>query len=854
MRAALAAHDTTLRQAIAAAKGFLFKHTGDGVMAAFASPRAAIEAAVTAQRRLELPVRMGVCTGEAERRDDDYFGPPVNRAARIMAAGHGGQILLASSTAAMLDDLDLVDLGDYRLRGLAQRQRLFQVKADGLRDGFPPLSTLDSNAGNLPTPATGMLGREKELARITSLLDEARLVTLTGVGGVGKTRLMLEAASLVVSNYPDGAWLCELAAMGEPDAVVHTVAAVLGISQQPGQTLVQSLVETLSNRRLLLVLDNCEHLIEPVAALVRQLLSRCPRLSVLATSREALSVEGERAQSVPPLATSAGRDSPAVALFVERACAVASNFDPARDLDSVIEICRRLDGIPLAIELAAARVRAMSARQIRDRLDERFRLLGGSHRALGRHQTLAQAVQWSYDLLNAKERMALARAAVFAGGFTLEGAEAVCAGEGVDSADVLDLVDSLLRKSLLTVEDSGDVARYGMLETIRQFAVEHGSDELEAARARHAAYFAGESDRRFAQWRSPDQVEAYRWLELDMDNLRVAFHWALDRREVDSAARIASNVGDMARFIMREEAANWAAEIVDLARAARHGRLIVLLTWAASSAWAYQRFDETERFAREAIGLLGDAHFEPFVWAYTDLAMVATFKGDGAAASEMVRTGAAHPADAHDRFCAACVPFQLSLIGSNEEAMRVADEALALATTAGVPSSVTLACLGKGLAFAKAEPAKALVALEEGRSIARRSRNHFWEGLIAINIANLQAKAGEPRAALESFRDLMTTSGGLRDAIFVSAGLTALILLFDRLGRGQSAATLNGALPKLIERGANFDELGAAITHTRAVLGDAAVDAAIRRGAAMTLSDASEFARSEIEKALKQLP
>jgi predicted ATPase len=601
-----------------------------------------------------------------------------------------------------------------------------------------------------------------------------------------------------------------------------------------------------------LVPDNCEHLIEPVAALVRQLLARCPRVSVLATSREALSVDAERTLSVSPLATSAGSASPAVALFVERARAVASGFELARDPGAVLEICRRLDGIPLAIELAAARVRAMSPRQIRDRLNERFRLLGGSGRALGRHQTLEQAVQWSYDLLSETERAALVPVSVFAGGFTLEAAEAVGVGDGIEVAEVLDLVDSLLRKSLLTIEDSGDIVRYGMLETIRQFATDRGSGELEAARARHTVYFADETDRRFAEWLSPHQLEAYRWLELDMNNLRVAFRWALDRGDVDSAARIASNIGDMARFILRDEATNWAAEVVDVARTLRHRRLVVLLTWAASSAWAFQRLEEARRFGREALELLDDPAFDPFAWIFVDLAQVAIFEGDETAAVELTSAGAAHSADAHDRFCMAFLPAMLARTNRYEEAMRVADAALEQAKAAGVPSSIAVACWAYGLAFAPSDTSRSLSAWQSGLALARRSGNRFWETVIAIEIANLQAEAGEGKAALISFCELLAMSGGLRDSFFVASGLSALVLLFDRLGRSEAGATLYGALPKLIERGAFLEGLEEALVRARSRLGDAAFEAAIRVGAAMTLQEASQFARAEIEKALRE--
>jgi class 3 adenylate cyclase len=394
MRADLARHDATLREAIEGHGGWLFKHTGDGMLAAFPAARPAIQAAIAAQRLLKLPVRMGVCTGEAELRDNNYFGPTLNRAARIMDAAHGGQVLVAAVTAAIAEDAGLVELGEYRLRDLSQPERLYQVRAEGLKDRFPALRTLDTSPGNLPVQATSFLGREHDQAEVAEMLGRVRLLTLTGVGGVGKTRLALQVAAELSPEYPDGAWLVELAAVGDPSATGHAVAGTLGITQQPGMTIEQSVAARLTRRELLLVLDNCEHLIEAVALLAHDIVTHCPNVRVLATSREALMVDGEQIWPVPSLGFREGASSPAVALFMERARAVAPRFELGGDAGVISEICRRLDGIPLAIELAAARMRAMSPLQIRDRLDERFRILtGGSRRALERHQTLRHAVQ-----------------------------------------------------------------------------------------------------------------------------------------------------------------------------------------------------------------------------------------------------------------------------------------------------------------------------------------------------------------------------------------------------------------------------------------------------------------------------
>src|SRR6476620_3996496 len=387
MRAALLEHDDVLRAAIEEHEGFLFSHTGDGVVAAVSSPRSAVDAAIAAQQALELPVRMGIATGEAELRDGDYCGAVLNRAARVMAVGHGGQILVADSTAGLLSGVDLVDLGPRRLRDVPNPITVFQLRAPGLRIEFPPLRALDTSPGNLRPAATSLIGRESEVSEVQAALHQHRLVTLTGVGGVGKTRLATEVAARLADEFPDGVWVFELAAVTDPAAVPDAVAAVLGITQQPGKSTAQSVAAALEGRVRLLVFDNCEHVRDAAADLIEAILAQSSTVKVLATSREGLGVGDEQVWPVPSLDLSGGIDSAAVNLFVERAHSVAPRFSMATpdEAGAVVEICRRLDGIPLAIELAASRMASMTASEVRDRLDDRFKLLVGSRRGLERH-------------------------------------------------------------------------------------------------------------------------------------------------------------------------------------------------------------------------------------------------------------------------------------------------------------------------------------------------------------------------------------------------------------------------------------------------------------------------------------
>ena len=624
MRRALAAHDAVLRSAIESHAGSVFKHTGDGVAAAFPSAHDAVEAAVQAQRELALPVRMGIATGEAFEDNGDYFGPVVNRAARVMSAGHGGQILVASSTGMILNHTDLVDLGEHRLRDLSTLERLYQVRADGLQSVFPPLRTIDGVPGNLPVQTTSFVGREVELNEVIEFVREHRLVTLTGVGGVGKTRLAVQAAAQLVTEFPDGVWLVELAPLGDPSAVPDAVATALGITPQASAPVALSIAQALSGRKMLIVLDNCEHLLEPAAALIDAILHRTQAIHLLATSREGLRAHAEQLWPVPSLDIQHGSASSAVQLFIDRARAAHPAFDvddPA-ELSTVEEICQRLDGIPLAIELAAARMVSMGAADIRDRLGDRFRLLTGSRHGLERHHTLRHAIAWSYDLLDTDERAVLDRCSVFADGFDLGAAGAV-ANAGLDDYTLLDVLDSLVRKSLVTVDRARRRVRYGMLETIRQFAEDQLTTEMALAetRARHAAWFANEVVARWGLWDGPHQREAVEWAEAEFANLRAAFWWALDN-DLDGAAAIAAHAMPLAWTLQRFEPVGWAEEVLAQPKAVEVA-FLPRLHLAACFCLYTGRIDDAVDHATRAVALEDDPRYTPFAvdWTRTWQAM-----------------------------------------------------------------------------------------------------------------------------------------------------------------------------------------------------------------------------------------
>ena len=650
----------------------MITHNWDGVCAAFASPRSAVDAAVAAQLQLELPVRMGIATGEAELREGDYFGAVLNRAARVMAAGHGGQILLADSTAGLLSGVDLVDLGPRRLRDLPTAVGVFQVRAAGLRTDFPPLRALDASPGNLRAAVTSFIGRESEVAEVQAAVKAHRLVTLTGVGGVGKTRLAVEVAARLADEFPDGVWFFDLAAVADPAAVPDAVAAVLGIIQQPGKSVANSVAAALEGRVRLLVFDNCEHVLDAAAGLVEAILAASATVTILATSREGLRLADEQLWPVPSLDVGAGIDSAAVSLFIERAQAVSPGFSVANadEAAAVVEICGRLDGIPLAIELAASRMASMTAIEVRDRLDQRFRLLVGSRRGLARHQTLRHAVAWSYDHLDDAEKPLLERCSVFAGGFDLQSACAVMGSD--DDFATLDLLDALVRKSLLVADRSSGRTRFSMLETIRQFAEEQLAAGGAATEARdaHARHFAGREADVIALWDSPRQREAYAWLTVELPNLRAAFRWAADHRDLDVAAAIATYAALLGYLVDNYEQIAWAEELIEPARAVDHPRLATLYVLAAQCYWT-GRIEEAVGYAEAGQTVIGSGGEVPY-GAEGVLGVVYVVIGQPERAVEWCRAQLARGRDTHTLTRYWLVP-ALTMAGAGEEARAAAN-------------------------------------------------------------------------------------------------------------------------------------------------------------------------------------
>ena len=640
MQGALARHDDILRRAIETNHGRVIKTTGDGFHAAFETGQGGVAAALQAQETLvqtpwdeihphALRIRIGLHTGEAEERGGDYYGPALNRAARLMAVAHGGQTLLSTTTANLVrdqlpPDASLKDLGEHRLKDLVRPEHIFQLNHPQLPGDFPALRSVDAFPNNLPVQITSFIGREHALEQARQRLASSHLLTLIGPGGTGKTRLSLQLAAEMLPAFQDGVWVVELAPITDPSLVLRSVAAVFGLRQQMGMPLHELLLDFLRLKELLLVIDNCEHLVEPSAQLVEQLLHACAKLKIIASSREALGIAGETIYRVPSLALPEESDfsvealahSESVQLFVERASAANPKFGlNEQNARAIAQICRRLDGIPLALELAAARLTLFSAEQVAARLDDRFRLLtGGSRTALPRQQTLRALIDWSYDLLSEPERSLFRRFSVFAGGCTYDAIEKVC-----HQLDVLNLLTQLVNKSLVAVEDEDREPRYRLLETVRQYArdklLELG--EAEQARNDHFDFFIRFVDMAGSKLGTSEALEWVRRLDSEHDNIRAALEWGI---ETHLNATLQA-VPKLVRFWMRrgheEEGRRFIAALIERAEkltapdgeAGLQWMTILAEAWNSGAMLAYSQGDNARGIplAQRAVKLAGKA-------------------------------------------------------------------------------------------------------------------------------------------------------------------------------------------------------------------------------------------------------
>ncbi len=545
-------HDELIELAVRQHSGRIVRPRGEGDSRFAVFPRAseALQAAIDIQRRLfaelwtvtPLRVRVALHTGEADLRDGDYYGSTVNRCARLRSAAHGGQILVSQTTYCLVRDelpggVSLRDLGEHNLKDLERPEHIYQPVVADLPVNFPPLNTPDQIHNNLPLMLTSFIGRRQEIEELEYLVRQARLLTVAGPGGVGKTRLVIQVAQNVLGSFPDGVWFLDLAPLANSALLSQYVMNLLGLREEPGDLPDETLMKNLRSKVLLLILDNCEHLLPAAAQLSEKMLQKAAGLHILATSREKLGAAGEVVWRISPLSSPGTNEiaTPenllrygAVQLFFDRATAARPDFTLAQEnAAAVAQICAHLDGIPLAIELAAARIRVLSVDEIVARLDDRFRLLVGSRTALPRQQTLRALFDWSYDLLTEKEKMLLARLSAFSGGWTLEAAEQVCSGNGVETWEVLDLLTGLIDKSFVIGEHRNGHEHYHFLETILKFSQERLAERQETGEfaQKHAEYFLEIAEESYGKMWGAEQACWLKVLDQEGDNLRTSLEW-----------------------------------------------------------------------------------------------------------------------------------------------------------------------------------------------------------------------------------------------------------------------------------------------------------------------------------------
>ena len=891
MQVALIRHDELLRSVVEGCGGYVFKTVGDAFCCAFLTAPDALQAALETQRRLlssewehigTLRVRMALHTGAAQERDGDYFGPPVNRVARLLSAAHGGQVLLSLPTQELVRDqlpaeANLRDLGEHRLKDLFRPERVFQLLAPGIPVEFPPLGTLDAYRNNLPFQPTPLIGREKAVAEVCERLSrpEVRLLTLTGAGGTGKTRLGLQAAAELTERFADGVFFVSLAAISDPELVLPAVAGTLGVKEAGGQPLLESLEYYLGEKHILLVADNFEQVLE-AAPVVTGLLAAASNLKVLATSRIPLRLYGEHEYAVPPL----GLPDPerllsverltqyeAVRLFVERAQAAKAGFSVTNDnAPAVAEICYRLDGLPLAIELAAARIKVLSPQKMLGRLGNRLKLLTGGARDLPeRQQTLRGTIEWSFGLLEEGEKVLFARLSVFAGGRTLEAIEAICDAEGDLPVDVLDGLASLVDKSLLKQEEGvGGEPRFVMLETIHEYAREK-LQESEELRRLHAQYFLSLAEEAEPQVEGPQQAAWLDRLEEEHDNIRAALSWSLGQgQDAEMGLRMGAALGEFWYWQGHfAEGLRWLEEALakssPATRAAR-AKALYRVSWLAMM---QGDLDRAIGAGEEGLELEGVERFRTGSGDSTAsnlrraLAMAVGNRGELDRAMELLEESLALSREAGSIRGAAHSLWTLGatcMLGDElDRARELLEEALTLGRASGDPAIIAgiLTHLGHTLLL-QDDIERATAVSEEAASMLReRTNRNYYLAEVLENLGWAALLQGSSEQAKALFAQGLGLRRELGDKLMAPNTLEALASAAAAQGEAERTARLYGVVEKLNEvMGIPQDAGEDALTQpylaaARSQLDEAEWQEAWTEGRAMTLEEAISYALEE---------
>ena len=881
MRPALARHDALARSAVEGHGGTVVKMTGDGLYAAFEQPLDALGATLQLQQALSdaeathgvaLRARCGLHLGVVERRDNDYFGSAVNRAARIMGAAHGGQVIVSQAVVDRVADrlphaVSLRDLGAVRLKDLARPERVYQVLHPRLRQDFPALRSLEATPNNLPQQITSFVGRERALAEVRQLLGRTRLLTVVGVGGLGKTRLSLQVGAEVLDDYADGVWLVQLAPLTDARLVPQAVASVLGVKEEAGRPVQEALVKHVRDRQLLLILDNCEHLAHACAELAKELLQSGAQLKVLASSRESLHVVGE---TTYPLSTLAVPDPKqhwplaalthyeAVRLFGDRALAAQPVFQVTeQNAPAVADICHRLDGIPLALELAAARVRALPVETIAERLSDRFRLLtGGDATALPRQQTLRACIDWSYELLTEPERTLLRRLSVFAGGWTLEAAEAVGAGGEVDKADVLDRLTRLVAKSL--VEFDAENERYRLLETVRQYARDRliESGEQAQSQARHLAYFLAVAEAAEGQLTGAAQHLWLDRLETEHENLRLALALSV-AASTDTAAglRLAASIWTF--WFVRgyvSEGRRWLSALLAAVPDGPVGDRAKALNAAGAFASNQGDYLAARALLEEGLAIrreLGDRRGT--AGSLSNLGVVAINQGDYPAARALYQESLAIDREIGDRWSIAMSLNNLANVvyrqGDYATARALHEESLAIRRGLGNKQCIAMSLTNLGvLAATQGDFPSARALNEESLAVFREVGDRHGIAVALNNLGDVASAQGDYSIARALYHQSLPMWLELGDRHSLAEALEGLAYVSFALAGPGCAACIWGSAERLREQlGAplppkdrvDYDQHVAA---ARASICDTtAFDLAWQQGHAMTLEQALEY-------------
>jgi len=883
MHVALRRHDQILRQEIEQLGGHVFKTVGDAFCAAFSEALPSVYAAISIQRSIgseswpestPIRVRIGIHAGICQERDDDYFGPTVNRTARLQATAHGGQIVVSGIIADLIasglpPDVSLSDLGSHRLKDLERTERIFQVRARGLQDEFPPLRSLDNPRmrNNLPRQVSTLVGRSQDVGEVSELLNHARMVTLTGAGGVGKTRLALQAAAEVLDGSGDGVWFVDLAPLADPALVAGTAASVLGIREEAGRSVSDTLVDAIRDRNLLLVLDNCEHVIDAAAHLAHRILASSSRVGVLATSREPLGLAGEqvyrvRSLSVPP-ETETDVDKvvryEAVQLFVERAAQYQAGFSlEATNAAQVARLVRRLDGIPLAIELATARLGSLSVAELEARLGQRFRLLvGGPRTAMPRQQTLGALIEWSYHLLSATEQLVLDRLAIFAGGFDLSAAEAVASDDEIEPLDVIDLVKSLVDKSLVQA-DVGGMVRYRLLESIRDYAAGklavRGSDEFERTERAHRDYFLRVAEGAAPHLIAHDQVDWLDRLSADYDNLRLALARCLVDADPEPGLRLAAALTYF--WLYRDHAAEGADVLlahIDRPEAqkptASRGRALFSAARLMASVLgehlaARPRVEEAYRIAED----LGDENLR--AWTQWIIAVSDGRSGNlesGLARIEDALSAARLIGDNH-MLAQIANEYGLTLARLDRDPTGALEESLAYCRKSGNRIFATLVLSNIGyLELCAGDIDNAKLHLEESLALARDQHDGSGVNYAACNLGFVALKERDFERARTLLTEALALAGHSHDKAVVASAVLGLALIAGEGGSPRVEAMLQGAADAVYDdahetpTGIESDLRDEHLVRLQEQMGSEALEAARLEGRQLTLDEVTNL-------------